>query len=43
MMESKDIISSLCFKLKNEINQLVSLTGQSFIFRLSIKEVYILT
>ena len=38
MMESKDIISSNCFKLKNENIQLVSLNGQSITFRLSIKE-----
>ena len=38
MMESKDIISSICFKLKNENNQLVSFNGQSINFRLSIKE-----
>ena len=37
MMESKDIISSICFKLKNENNQLVSFNGQSVTFRLSIK------
>ena len=39
MMESKDIISSICFKLKNENNQLVSVNGQSVTFRLSIKEI----
>ena len=39
MMESKDITSSVCFKLKNEKNQLVSSNGQSIIFRLSIKEI----
>ena len=39
MMESKDIISSICFKLKNENNQLVSFNGQSLTFRLSIKEI----
>ena len=39
MMESKDIISSICFKLKNEINRLVSFNGQSVTFRLSIKEI----
>ena len=38
MMQSKDIISSICFKLKNENNQLVSFNGQSVTFRLSIKE-----
>ena len=39
MMESRDIISSICFKLKNENNQLVSFNGQSVTFRLSIKEI----
>ena len=39
MMESKDIISSICFKLKNENNQLISFNGQSVTFRLSIKEI----
>ena len=39
MMQSKDIISSICFKLKNENNQLVSFNGQSITFRLSIKEI----
>ena len=38
MMQSKDIISSICFKLKNENNQLVSFNGQSITFRLSITE-----
>ena len=37
---NKNIISSICFKLKNENNQLVSFNGQSIIFRLSIKEIY---
>ena len=37
VMESKDIISSICFKLKNENNQIVSFNGQSVTFRLSIK------
>ena len=36
MMQSKDIISSICFKLKNEIKQIVSFNGQSITFRLSI-------
>ena len=36
MMESKDVI---CFKLKNENNQIVSFNGQSITFRLSIKEI----
>ena len=39
MMESKDIISSICFKFKNENGNLVSFNGQSVTFRLSIKEV----
>ena len=39
MMESKDIISSICFKLINEKNQIVSFNGQSITFRLSIKEI----
>ena len=38
VIESKDIISSICFKLKNENNQLVSFNGQSITFRLPIKE-----
>ena len=37
MMESKDIISSICFKLKNENGSLVSFNGQSITFGLSIK------
>ena len=39
MMESKDIISSICFKIKNENENLVSFNGQSVTFRLSIKEI----
>ena len=39
MMESKDFISSVSFKLKNEYGNLVSFIGQSIAFRLSIKEV----
>ena len=39
MTQSKDIISSICFKLKNENNQIVSFNGQSITFRLSIKEI----
>ena len=39
MMESKDNISSICFKLKIENNQMVSFNGQSITFRLSIKEI----
>ena len=38
MMESKYLIPSNCFKLKNENYQIVSFNGQSFTFRLSIKE-----
>ena len=40
MTESKDVISSISFKLKNEDGQLVSFNGQSMSFRLSIKEIY---
>ena len=40
MMESKDIISSICFKLKKkENNQVVSFNGQSITFRLPTKEI----
>ena len=39
MMLTKDIISSINFKLKNEIGNLVSFNGQSITFRLSIIEV----
>ena len=39
MMEDKDFISNINFKLKNEHNKLVSFNGQSKTFRLSIKEV----
>ena len=39
MMESKDIVSSICFKLKKENKNLVSFNGQSITFRLSIKEI----
>ena len=39
MMESKEIISSICFKLKNENGNLVSFNGQSLTFRLSIEEI----
>ena len=38
MVESKDIISSICFKLKNENSQLLSFNGKSPTFRLSVKE-----
>ena len=39
MMESKDIISSICFKLKNENIELVPFSGQNITFRLSMKEI----
>ena len=39
MMETKDIISSIRFELKNENNKLVSFNGQSVSFKLSIKEI----
>ena len=39
MMESKDIISSICFKLKNGNGNLVSFNSQSVTFRLSIKKI----
>ena len=39
MMESTDIISSICFKLKNENNELVSFNVLSVTFRLSVKEI----
>ena len=39
MMLTKDIISSINFKLKNENGNLVSFNGQSISFRLSIKEI----
>ena len=38
MEETKDFVSSFSFKLKNENNDLVSFSGQSITFRLSIKE-----
>ena len=38
MIQSRDIISIVSFKLKNENNKLVSFNGQSISFRLSIKE-----
>ena len=39
MVETKDIISSVSFKLKIENGELVSFNGQSISFRLSIKEI----
>ena len=38
MMETKDFVSSISSKLKNENGDLVSFNGQSISFRLSIKE-----
>ena len=38
MMQSKDFISSISFKLKIENIEKVSFIGQSITFRLSIKE-----
>ena len=42
MMESKDVISSISFKLTNENGNFVSSDGQSVTFRLSTKEIYFL-
>ena len=39
MMDSKDIISSINFRSKNENGNLVSFNGHSVSFRLSIKEI----
>ena len=39
MMDSTDIFSSVCFKMKNENGNLVSFNDQSVTFRLSIKEI----
>ena len=39
MMQSKDIISCICFHLNYEKDQLVSFNGQSITFPLSIKEI----
>ena len=39
MMDSKDFISGISFKLKNENNELVSFNGQSVTFQLSIEEI----
>ena len=39
MMESKDLISSICFKLKNENIQLVSFNRQSINSPSSTKEI----
>ena len=40
-MDTKDFISSINFKIKNENGELLSFNGQSITFRLSIKEVQI--
>ena len=39
MVENKDFISNISFKLRNENGEIVSFNGQSITFRLSIKEV----
>ena len=39
MMDPKDFISTINFKVKNENNELVSFNGQNFTFRLSTKKV----
>ena len=39
MTDSKDIISSINFRIKNEKYQIVSFNGQNITFRLSIKEI----
>ena len=39
IMNPKDFISKSSFKLKNENNELVSLSGQSITFRLSNREI----
>ena len=38
-MQTKDVISSISSKLRNENNELVSFNGQSVSFRISIKEI----
>ena len=43
MLQSKDFITNIGFKLKNENNEIVSVNGQSINFRISIKELEILT
>ena len=43
MMENKDIISSICFKLEKENGNLGLFNGRSVTFRLSIKEIYFST
>ena len=41
LMESKDIISSICFNLEKESIQIVSFNGQNLTFLLSVREVYV--
>ena len=40
MMDSKNFVSNISFRLKNEIGDMVSLNGQNFNFRLLIKKIY---
>ena len=42
MMDTKDFISSIIFKLTNGNNNLVPFNGQSVTFRLSFKEIYVI-
>ena len=39
ILESKEVFSNICFKLKTESNQIVSFNGHSKAFRSSIKEI----
>ena len=39
MMGTKDFVSSISFKLRNENDKLVPFNGESIFFRLSIKEI----
>ena len=39
VMESKDVISNVKFRTKNENRNLVTFNGQPLTFRLSIKEI----
>ena len=39
MMDTKDVLLNIFFKLKNENGQLVSFNGQSMTFRLSIEKI----
>ena len=40
MLDAKDVISSICFKLKKQKRNLVSFKGQSISFKLSIEEIW---